>query len=125
MHDEPLGVRADSDELFSSFANLQPHDLLPSELCAGAAILSKTAASKGFRTKLAYPEAVFKGSECLIPSKGPLRGQNVCMFELGPFKDLNVSCSAWKGLECLMFVLGLLTGQNVRCQIAPLRSQNV
>ena len=50
MHDGPTGVRTDSDELFSSVAHLQPHDLLVIELCAGAAILSKTAASKGFRT---------------------------------------------------------------------------
>ena len=43
-------MRADSDELFSSFARPQPRDVLVIELCAGAAILSKTAAGKGFRT---------------------------------------------------------------------------
>ena len=46
--DQPA-VQADSSELFASFARLQPHDLLVIELCAGTAILSKTAAAKGFR----------------------------------------------------------------------------
>ena len=36
-------------ELFSSFRNLRPEDLLVVELCAGTAILSSTAARKGFR----------------------------------------------------------------------------
>ena len=56
LTEEPVAVRrdqpavqADSSELFASFAHLQPHDLLVIELCAGAAILSKTAAAKGFR----------------------------------------------------------------------------
>ena len=43
-------VQAESDELFSSFAHLLPGDLLVVELCAGTAILSKTAAARGFRT---------------------------------------------------------------------------
>ena len=43
-------MQADGEELLSSFAHLQPHDLLVIELCAGAAILDKTAAAVGFRT---------------------------------------------------------------------------
>ena len=43
-------VHADDAELLSSFAHLQPHDLLVIELCAGTAILSRTAAAVGFRT---------------------------------------------------------------------------
>ena len=43
-------MQAGSDELFSSFAHLLPSDLLVVELCAGTAILSKTAAARGFRT---------------------------------------------------------------------------
>ena len=43
-------VQADDDELLSSFAHLQPHDLLVIELCAGTAILSRTAAAVGLRT---------------------------------------------------------------------------
>ena len=38
-----------SSELFSSFRNLQPEDLVVVELCAGTAILSHTAELKGFR----------------------------------------------------------------------------
>ena len=35
---KPYDVRTDSDELLSSFAHLQPHDLSVIELCAGAAV---------------------------------------------------------------------------------------
>ena len=50
MAPEPEGVlEVGKTELFSSFRNLRPEDLLVIELCAGTAILSATAARKGFR----------------------------------------------------------------------------